>query len=92
MWEPMLDEGQFLELPPATRKVFVQFLNCANRSSLHPLDRRRFNRFVRYCHARRVRLTERVLEGLLVRGYFAHEKARNLAHLYAYGRELLADR
>jgi hypothetical protein len=90
MWEPFVNEEQFLELPPATRKLFVQFLNCANRKSLHPLDIKRFNYFVRYCHAKRVTLEEYTLQRLLVRGHFSEVKAKKLAELYAYGRDLLS--
>ena len=91
MWEPFVNEEQFIELPPATRKLFAQFVNCANRASLHPLDMKRFNHFVRYCHAKRVRLAESTLQQLLIRGHFSEVKAKKLAELYAYGRELLSD-
>ena len=51
MWDEFLDESDLLSLAPATRKVFLRFLNRANRSSLHPKDLRYFHEFVRYAHA-----------------------------------------
>ena len=92
MWELFVDEAEVPELPPATRRIFLQFVNCANRKVLHPLDWRRFYRFVRFCHAKRVKLTSHTLCRLLVRGHFAESKAEYLADVYERCRELLATR
>lgn len=90
MWDPILETDQFPELPPVARKHFAQFINCANRSSMHPLDWKRFYRFVRFCHAKRVRLESGSLRILLVRGHFSETKAAHLANIYEHGRAMLA--
>jgi len=86
----MVTEEQFTELPPATREIFVQFINCANRKALHPLDWHRFYRFVRFCHAKHVKLHSDLLRSLLIRGHFQEHKAAFLAEIYEHGRKLLA--
>lgn len=90
MWEPIVNAEQMPELPPATCKLFVQFINCANRSVLHPLDWRRFYRFIRFCHSRRVKLSRDCLRDLLIRGHFSKQKAADLAEIYLHGRRLLS--
>lgn len=90
MWEPIVKEKDFPELPPATRRLFVRFVNCANRSALHPLDWRRFYQFVRYCHGRHVKLSQGRLHVLLVRGHFPERNAEYLADIYEHCRKTLA--
>ncbi len=52
-------------LPPGANGVFNKFVVLANKSSLHPLDWKRFYEFVRFCHAHRVKLYEDEIERLL---------------------------
>ncbi len=92
MWCSIVKEEEFTELPPATRKLFVQFVNCANRRVLHPLDWRRFYAFVRFCHSRRVRLYDSELKHLLIRAEFPPLVADRLALVYEHGRKLLSTR
>ena len=92
MWWSIAKEEEFTELPPVTRRLFVQFVNCANRRALHPLDWRRFYAFVRFCHARRIRLHDSQLKHLLIRAEFPPLVADRLVLIYAHGRELLSIR
>lgn len=90
MWWPIAKDENFKELPPATRAIFLQFANCANRRALHPLDWKRFYRFIRFCHAKRVKLQSWTLRELLIRAHFPDHLSAHLANIYEHSRELLA--
>ena len=90
MWDEFLDESDLLSLAPATRKVFLRFLNRANRSSLHPKDLRYFHEFVRYAHAHQAKLSAIELDRTLQSAGFAKHKAAALAQCYENGRAVLA--
>lgn len=89
MFDVFANPDDFRALPPFTRKVFLRFVNCANKSALHPLDMRRFYQFIRVCHARRVKLDQYQLHAHLVRAGFKSETAERLSGVYHHGRELL---
>lgn len=80
---------EFPEMPPLTRKVFLRFVNLANKSIPHPLDMRRFYQFIRFCHARRVKLDKNQLCEFLIRAGFREDNAEHLANIYHHGRGLL---
>lgn len=84
MWDPFVDESEFPELPPLSRKVFVRFVNCANRSW------NRYYEFVRFCHAHRVRVSDCTLHSLLARGGFSDAKIGALVAAYLHGRKVLS--
>ena len=92
MWDEFVSEEQISEIPEATRKVFLCFLNRANRAGLHPLDWRRFYEFVRYAHARRAKLGTGWLYSTLVREGFNCAQAERLCDAYEHGRNTLAAR
>jgi len=89
MFDAFAQPSEFQALPPFTRKIFLRFVNCANKSCLHPLDIRRFYEFIRLCHARRVKLDQFQLRTHLLRAGFKAETADHLSTLYFHGRELL---
>jgi hypothetical protein len=76
-------------LPPETKKQFKAFVICANKSGLHPNDWERFYRFIRFCHARHVKLSKGTLRYLLGKAGFNNEKAEHLAEVYYHGRKIL---
>ena len=90
MWDDFVNESDLPALAPATRKVFLRFLNRANRSSLHPKDMRYFYEFIRYAHAHRARLGAIELGHILQRAGFPQSKADSLALCYENGRAVLA--
>ena len=69
--------------------VFRRFCAGANKQDLHPYDWRRFYGFIRYCHARHVRLSNIDIEYLLAGEGFSEDTAEELAALYGHGRALL---
>ena len=89
MWEDFVEPGSILGLSPGAQKVFVHFLNRANRASLHPLDMRRFYGFVRYAHAHHARMNGTTLSLLLQKHGFSSAKAETLGTAYEHGRALL---
>ena len=89
MWHQLISETDILELPPVTRKLFIQFYNVAGGSVTHPNDHKRFNEFIRYCHAKRVKLTEMEFEKMLLRIGCKHNEATKLSEIYYHGRALL---
>lgn len=90
MFERSVKAEEFPELPPQTLKMFLRFVNCANKTILHPLDMKRFYQFVRFCHTRRVKLDEQQLRSYLIRGGFPERNAENLSNIYYHGRKLLS--
>jgi len=62
-------------LPPETKKRFKAFVICANKSGLHPNDWERFYRFIRFCHARHIKLSEDKLRYLLSKAGFTNEES-----------------
>ena len=89
MWEDFIEPEAILGLSPGAQMVFVQFLNRANRTSLHPLDMRRFYGFVRYAHAHHARMNGTTLSVLLQTHGFSSAKAESLAAAYEHGRAVL---
>ena len=90
MWDDFLNDSDLPSLAPATCKVFLRFLNRANRNSLHPKDLRYFYEFVRYAHAHRARITSAELALILQNSGFPQSKAVLLASCYENGRAVLA--
>lgn len=78
------------KLPPMARKIFDTFVRHANTSMLHPLDWERFYRFVRFCHARRVKLSYDDLVLLLIENRFSEKYAMSIAEVYKHCRGLLS--
>jgi hypothetical protein len=68
-------------LPPKSSEGFKQFTDLANKNCLHPLDWNRLYRFVRICHATRVRLSEGRLRGLLVKEGFTDDYATYISDI-----------
>lgn len=89
MWHNLVHESDIKELPPATKKVFLHFYNVSGGKISHPKDHQRFNEFIRYCHAKKVKLNEYQLKMLLVRIGCPPGQAKKLSQIYYYGRELL---
>ena len=89
MWHKLISEDDVRELPPKTRKIFLRFFNVSGGQIIHPRDYQRFNEFIRYCHAKKVKLEEGNLEKLLLRLGQTKEQATKLSYLYAHGRALL---
>jgi hypothetical protein len=80
---------EITDLPPKARQLFLRFYNVAGGSISHPNDHERFNQFIRHCHARRVKLTERSFRCLLLKIGTEQESAVKLAEIYFYCRSLL---
>ena len=76
-------------LPPGANGVFNKFVALANKSSLHPLDWKRFYEFVRFCHAHRVKLYEDEIEWLLNKNGFSEKQARYIADIYTHCKRML---
>lgn len=89
MWHDLVSEECIAELPPAAKRIFMRFYNVAAGSITHPQDHRRFNEFIRHCHAKRVKLTEGQFKRMLLRIGCAQYQATKLGDIYYYGRELL---
>ncbi|MFT3787341.1 MAG: hypothetical protein QM770_14435 [Tepidisphaeraceae bacterium] len=77
------------ELPPRAAEMFNRFCVLASKTNLHPCDVERFLRFIRYCHARRLLLSEGEVFSHLRKGGFAEAVARRLAEQYEFGRQLM---
>lgn len=90
MIESIRETREFKELPLLARTLFLSFVDLANTSLLHPLDMRRFYRFIRFCHARKVNLGEHELRAHLLQAKFSEEDADNLSSIYYHGRNLLS--
>jgi hypothetical protein len=83
------------DMPPATKERFDSF--CATPSldgalpirSLHPNDWTRFYKFVRFCHAHNVSLTQDRLYQILKERGFEDEMASKLKEVYYRGRHVL---
>lgn len=78
------------KLSPKLKAAFHSFVVAANKSSLHPLDWRRFYSFVHVAHAYRSKLDDIQLSRILVKSGFTDDCAREIASVYQHGRELLA--
>tara|TARA_R110000823_G_scaffold149101_1_gene279797 strand:- start:599 stop:883 length:285 start_codon:yes stop_codon:yes gene_type:complete len=89
MWHVPVEDEDIQELPPVASKLFLSFYNVAGGGIVHPNDLKRFNEFIRFCHAKRVKLTEQQLEALLLRVGCNSGRAKKLSDIYYYGRELL---
>lgn len=74
------------KLPPQCAKLFHRFAALANKSSLHPLDWRRFYQFVKNCRLR-ARFSEEEMTRLLVREGFSERQARYIGDIYGHLRE-----
>lgn len=92
MFEQTLKPDDFPEIPPVTRKLFLRFVNLANKTIPHPLDIKRFYQFIRFCHTRRVKLAEDELREYLLRAGFPERNAERLSNIYYHGRALLSVR
>jgi hypothetical protein len=79
-------------LPPGANGVFNKFVALANKSSLHPLDWKRFYDFARFCHAHRVMLYEDEIEWLLKKNGFSEKMARYIADIYTHCNRMLKTR
>ena len=79
-------------LPKAVASSYHCFVTNANKNVLHPLDTDRFYAFIRDCHGRKVKLTERHVTRLLLREGFDSEMAEDLGSLYRHGRRILGSR
>jgi hypothetical protein len=89
MWEDFVQPDSILGLSPRTQIVFANFLNLANRKTLHPLDMRRFYRFIRYAHAHHARINGTTRSVLLQKYGFTSTKAVALGEIYEHGLGLL---
>lgn len=89
MWHKTVEPDQIKELPPKAQKLFIHFYNVSGGSISHPNDHRRFNEFVRHCHAKTINLSETSLKIILERIGCSEARAKKLSEIYYYGRELL---
>jgi len=78
-----------MELPPDVAELFNTFVSLANLNHLHELDWNRFYEFIIGCYRSDVNLSEPELQNLLVTKNFEREYARDIAHIYTHGRDLL---
>ncbi|MFX0200790.1 MAG: hypothetical protein ACFFCW_32115 [Candidatus Hodarchaeota archaeon] len=79
-------------LPKRTKHFFDQFIDSANKQIPHPVDMKRFYRFIHAAHQGRTRLSASELEQLLVCAGFMEDLAADLANIYYHGRGLLASK
>ncbi len=89
MWNKEVNPEDLTELPPTARKIFLQYYDISDGKIGHPADRQRFNEFIRWCHAKRIKLTGSDFERMLIRIGCPEDKAIRLADIYHNGRELL---
>ncbi len=68
-------------LPPASAKLFEQFAFLANKRALHPLDWRRFYRFIRQNRMKK-RLHAEDLVRMLTKEGFKEDYARRIAEIH----------
>jgi hypothetical protein len=71
------------KLPPQCTTLFQRFTVLANKSVLHPLDWKRFYKFVRDCRIRS-RLSEDEMARLLMKEGFSEEYAQCISGIYAH--------
>jgi hypothetical protein len=71
------------KLPPQCAKLFQRFTVLANKSVLHPLDWRRFYKFVRDCRTRS-RLSEDEMTRLLMKEGFSEDYAQRISGIYVH--------
>ena len=76
-------------LPDLAFSSFKLFLAIANKGALHPLDWRRFYKFIRVCEASAVQLSGPDIRRLLQRSGFDAEYAEELSNIYDHGRGIL---
>lgn len=89
MWNKKVRPDELNELPPATRKIFLHYYSISDGKLSHPNDQRRFNEFIRWCHAKRIKLSGADFESMLIRIGCQEERAKRMADLYENGRKLL---
>ena len=89
MWNKEVSLEELKELPPETREIFLAFYHISDGSIGHPADRKRFNEFIRWCHAKRVKLSGSEFESMLIRIGCQKDRSKRLADLYDNGRKLL---
>ena len=77
------------ELSPKLEPSFVQFVNQANKSGLHPLDWDRYYRFVNNSHLWQPELSETDVRHLLGRYGFDEERASHLSDIYRNIRDFI---
>ena len=70
-------------LSPHSAKLFKRFATLANKSSLHPLDWRRFYEFVRNIRTR-TQLAEEDMARLLIKEGFSEKYAGRIAEIYGH--------
>lgn len=70
-------------LPPQCAKFFSRFVALANKTSLHPLDWRRFYEFVRDCRSR-ARYSEEEIARLLIKEGFSEKYANYIGDIYGH--------
>ena len=80
------------KLPKRTQYFFNTFVEAANKNVLHPLDWKRFYRFIYVAHAGRTKLSQAELEALLVSRGFSPKQSERLADIYHHGRKILKSR
>ena len=76
-------------LQPALAAELARFVEPANKQVLHPLDWKRFYHFIRYCHSRRLKVSEEDLSRVLESAGFEAEDAEHLAGIYGHCRNVL---
>ncbi len=76
-------------LTPKSEPFFRDFVNNANKLSLHPLDWDRWYDFVHVCHYLKVELSGEEVERLLEEEGFPEESAKRISNIYSSGRRLL---
>ena len=78
------------KLPHKTETAFRAFVGRANRSALHPLDWRRFYKFVHAATTYRANLEDHQVAHLLYAEGFEWKKCEQLARVFHHGREILS--
>ena len=77
-------------IPPETFKRLRAFCRLANTSCMHPLDWKRYYRFIHFCHQRRPSMSSGQLRRELQMSGFSDDLSKELSNYYVFGRCLLA--
>lgn len=76
-------------LPPLANKLFMTFVDDANKSLLNSMDWKRFYKFIRHCHASNVKLYPDELKRLLIENGFSDDDSDDLTNIFYHGKNLL---
>jgi len=79
-----------LKLPPGAEQYFNRFTMYPQSGISHPLERKRFHAFIKYCYRYGVKLDKSEFVNLLIMKEFNSNEAEQLGEIYEHGREILS--